>query len=597
MGGFGGLVLELRRRRVFRTAALYIIAAWVALQVAALAFPGLDIPEDAIRFVWIGAFLGFPLALLFAWRYQITAAGIVRTPPLKREQAGPLSLQTQDYVLLIALLAIVVAVTYRLADAIREIEVSQSTLVREVVPYSIAVLPLDNLTGDPDQEYFVAGMHDALIADLSKISALKVISRTSASMYKDVVKSLPEIGHELGVANIVEGSVFRAGDRVRITVQLIDTKSDEHLWAENYERDIEDVLALQAEVSRAIAGQIHVTLTQGEQSLLSGHRPVNPAAYEAYLKGQFHVQRFTARDLDLALEYFHTALEIDPDFALAHVGVARVWGTRTQIGLVRPRDSALNEMLAIERALELDDTLVEANLALANIRCWDEWDWQAAEEAFRKVIDLNPNQAGARMFYGHLLGLLGRGEEGISQAEIALKLDPLNPFYRGLYGVVLMMVGRQWEAGEQLQKSLDMAPGLGFGYAPLRDLAHREGRFEEAFAAAKADFEIAQGDDEMAEMLERGYQRGGYREAMKLAAETLERRSETVYVSAIDVAVLYSHADLAGKSLEWLERAFEERNPGIPYIGIIPFSETVRDDHRFRELLGRLGLPDLLAEK
>lgn len=597
MGGFGDLVLELRRRRVFRTAALYIIAAWVALQVAALAFPGLDIAEDAIRFVWTGAFLGLPLALLFAWRYQITAAGIVRTPPLKREQTGPLSLQTQDYVLLVAMLAIVVAITYRLVDVIREIEAPQSTASREIVPNSIAVLPLENFTGDPDQEYFVAGMHDALIADLSKISALKVISRTSASMYKDVVKSLPEIGRELGVANIVEGSVFRAGDRVRITVQLIDTKSDEHLWAENYERDIEDVLALQAEVSRAIAGQIHVTLTEDEQSLLSGDRPVNPAAYEAYLTGHFHVQRFTARDLDLALEYFQMALEIDPDFALAHVGVARVWGTRTQIGLVRPRDSALNEMLAIERALELDNTLVEANLALANIKCWDEWDWQVAEEAFRKVIDLNPNQAGARMFYGHLLGLLGRGEEGISQAEIAIKLDPLNPFYRGLYGVVLLMVGRQRDAGEQLQKSLDMAPGLGFGYAPLRDLAHSERRFDEALAAAKADFQISWGDDEIVEILERGYQNGGYREAMKLVAETLERRSETVYVSAIDVAVLYSHADLAEKSLEWLERAFEERNPNMPYIGVIPFSDTVRDDPRFQELLGRLGLPDLLAEK
>ena len=241
MSGLAAFVHELRRRRVIHTAVLSIIAAWAALQISDLALPGLGIPEDAIRYVWIGAFLGFPLALLFGWRYQTTSAGIVRTGRAQAVDSSDRALQVTDYMLLSGLCVLVGVITYGLILEIRNVEMPARSISREIVSNSLAVLPLENFTGDPEQDYFVSGIHDVLIADLSKIDSLKVISRTSTNVYKHVVQPLPEIARQLGVANIVEGSVFRSGDNVRITVQLIDALSDEHLWAESYERDIEDV--------------------------------------------------------------------------------------------------------------------------------------------------------------------------------------------------------------------------------------------------------------------------------------------------------------------------------------------------------------------
>jgi TolB-like protein len=254
MNTAGDFFHELRRRKVFQSAVFYIVGAWVVLQVADLAFPGLGIPEQAIRHVWIGAFVGFPLALIFAWRYQVTKQGIVRTAPRGSGETTNLVLNRQDYLILGLLLLVVGGVTYQLVTEIRQVPVPArlGPIAREILPNSIAVLPLQNVTGDPEQEYFVAGMHDALITDLSKIGALKVISRGSANVYRNVVQAVRQTGLELGVANIIEGSVFRAGDKVRINVQLIDTQTDENLWSENYERDIRDVLTLQSEVARAI---------------------------------------------------------------------------------------------------------------------------------------------------------------------------------------------------------------------------------------------------------------------------------------------------------------------------------------------------------
>ncbi len=319
MSGLQKLILELRRRRVFRVAGFYIVGSWVLLQVAALAFQSLDIPDSALVWVWVAAFVGFPLALILGWRYEFTANGILRTPPADADQAEDLSLRRTDFLILVALAVVVVTTGFRLIVEIRETEPDRidSAASIEMSRNSIAVLPLNNLSGDPEQEYFVSGMHEALIADLSRISGLKVISRTSTEQYRGSNKPIPEIGAELGVANLIEGSVFRAGDQVRITVQLIDVATDEHLWAESYERNLTNVLRLQSNVARAIADQIKVTLTPYEDTLLAASAEVDPEAYQLYLKGRFHWYKFTEADLKLALEYFHLAIDKDPRYALA----------------------------------------------------------------------------------------------------------------------------------------------------------------------------------------------------------------------------------------------------------------------------------------
>ena len=314
MSGLQDFVVELRRRRVFRSVGLYIVGSWVLLQVAALAFQSLNIPDSALVWVWVAAFLGFPLVLILAWRYEFALRGIQRTSSAGSDHAADLSLRGSDYLILAALAVVIVTASFRLIAEIRESapEWVDHAAVTTVSQNSLAVLPLDNLSGDPEQEYFVSGMHEAIIADLSRISGVKVISRTSTEQYRNTDKSLAEIGVELGVANLIEGSIFRDGNTVRITVQLIAAATDEHLWAESYERDLSNVLRLQSSVARAIAEQIKVKLTPEEDTRFAGSAQVDPEAYELYLKGKFHWYKLTEADLKLALEYFQLAIDKDP---------------------------------------------------------------------------------------------------------------------------------------------------------------------------------------------------------------------------------------------------------------------------------------------
>ncbi len=271
-------IRELRRRRVFRLAGIYVVAGWVVVQVAGEAFPGLDVPDAAIRYVWIAVFFGFPLALIFGWFYDITSQGIVRTPPAAPGMADNLPLRGIDYIILGLLIAMAAGVSYRLTIQISQTRSPETVdiAITDILPNSIAVLPLENLSRDPEQAYFVDGMHEALIAGLSQISGLAVTSRTSTKRFKDSDASLRQIGRQLGVAKIVEGSVYRVSDHVRITMQLIDARSDEHLWAKNYERDLKDILRMQSEVAGDIAREIQVRLTTEETARRARVREVNP---------------------------------------------------------------------------------------------------------------------------------------------------------------------------------------------------------------------------------------------------------------------------------------------------------------------------------
>jgi TolB-like protein/tRNA A-37 threonylcarbamoyl transferase component Bud32 len=293
---------------------------------------------------------------------------------------------------------------------------------------SLAVLPLANLSDDPEQEYFADGMTEELIATLGKVSALRVISRTSAMQYKGAKKPLPQIAKELNVDAVIEGSVLRAGERVRITAQLIQASTDRHVWAETYDRDLRDVLALQSEVAQAITREIRSAITPGEHARLTTTRPVNPEAYEAYLKGMQHWYRLTREDLETAREYFDLALEKDPNYAPAHAGLVLVWIGRRQMGYTAPREGGPKAKAAALKAIELDSTLAEAHSALASVNCFYEYDWAGGEAEFKRAIELNPNYADARASYSHVLMFMKRPEEAMAQIQRALEIDPLNAF-------------------------------------------------------------------------------------------------------------------------------------------------------------------------
>ena len=460
------LVTELRRRRIFRAAGIFIVAGWVAVQVASLVFPAVEVPDVALRYVWIAAILLFPLAMVFAWFYDFTLTGLVRTPPAYVSEEFDLSLRRADYLILSALVVVGVAITWQLTESIRDTEPGTTFeyRVKDIHPNSIAVLPFENLSGDPEQQYFVSGMQDALIAGLSRISALKVTSKTSTMRYRDTIEALPRIAAQLGVARLIEGSIYRVNNRVRITVQLIDARADEHIWSETFENEVRDVMLLQSEVAQAIARQVEVTLSPGERAQLKSAKSVNPAAYEAFLKGQFHVERFTPQDMMLAAQYYQQAIDIEPDYALGHWGLSKLCGFQAQAGLITPEVAGERCLPLVERALALDDSLPEAHMGYAAQMTWQQFNWEAGGAAFERAIELNPSYAEARMFYAQYLTLVGRVEEGTEQMRLALELDPLNPFVQGLHGAQLLMIDEPRGAIKVIEDVMASTPGFGFGY-------------------------------------------------------------------------------------------------------------------------------------
>jgi TolB-like protein len=593
------LIRELRRRHVFRVAGIYIVAAWIVVQVADTAFPGMNVPEAAIRYVWFAAFLGFPLALVFGWRYDITARGIVRTPRVEADIQVDLSLRRTDHVILALLLVVAIGVIYQL---IVQISTSRSLepaaiVQQDVEPNSIAVLPLDNLSGDPEQQYFVSGMQDALISNLSRVKALRVTSKTSTLRYQDSGESLPRIGAQLGVAKLIEGSIYRAGTRVRINVQLIDAANDEHIWSESFENEIEDVLSLQKNVARAIAEAVAAAVSPDERQSLTIGAKIDPQAYEAVLKGVFHLQRFTPQDMALAAQYFQLAMQLDPDSALAHIGLAGLCGFQAQAGLITPQEGRDRCWPPIQKALELDDSLPEAHLNYAAHMAWLRFDWVEAESGFRRALELNPSLTDARMFYSHFLTLTGDFEGGWEQMRLALDLDPFNPFVQALHGAQLIQSDRYEEAVEVTERVLASNPGFGFGHHVLWMAYHKLGEQNKSIAAAAQTFRIhGYPYTDVADLLEESYADGDYVGALMQAAAALEELSETSRVAPFPLSRLYEFAGEVEKAIDWCEVAVRDGDPGAPYIAVETKLEAIRQHPRFIALLREMEL-DYWADK
>jgi non-specific serine/threonine protein kinase len=455
---------------------------------------------------------------------------------------------------------------------------------------SLAVLPLANLSHDPEQEYFADGMTEELITSLAKIGTLRVISRTSAMRYKGTDKSIPEVARELNVDGIVEGSVRRAGDRVRITAQLIRAATDTHLWAETYDRDLQDVMILQSEVACAIAGEIKVAITPKDKGRLVGARQINPAAYDAYLKGRFHWYKVTREDCDIAEKYYQLALEKDPNYALAHAGMAEVWYSRGDSGIIPAREAYPKALAAISKALELDSSLAGVHVALAAIRL-GEWDWDSCEREYQRAIQLNPNAADAHFFYADYLLCMGRPQEALGEVNRCLALDPLNFFFHGFFGWYLIYLSRYDEAVEQLHKALGMEPNFPAAHMGLWGAFFKKGMPEQALAEAKTFFSLL-GDHEVTEALATGYAEVGYTEAMRCAAGKLSTRAELSHVPAVRVARLYAHAADSENTLAWLQRAYEARELPMVHLGVAWDWEFLRSDPRFQALLRKMNFPE-----
>jgi TolB-like protein/DNA-binding winged helix-turn-helix (wHTH) protein/Tfp pilus assembly protein PilF len=447
---------------------------------------------------------------------------------------------------------------------------------------AIAVLPFANYSGDPSQDYFADGITEALTTELSEIKAWKVISRTSAMRYRGSSRSVPEIAHELGVDAIVEGSVIREADQVRVTVQLIDAASDHHLWSDHYQREAHLLLALEAEIAQAIAREIRIAVTPVERARLAASRTVDPKAYDAYLRGRYYWNRWD-RGLDQATPAFEQATQLDPTFAPAFANLALCYST---LGFFeRPRDVFPKAKAAALKALELDPGLPEAHAAAGNISLSYDWDLQAADREWRRAVELNPNSVEAHLLAAYYMITTGHFDEAIKQEKRAIELDPLSPNVVSELGWMYLNLGHYDEALAQYNHAIELEPNHEIAREQIVWIYIFTGRYAEAHAEYKKK--------RRANSPWLGYLYGvtGKRAEALRVAQALEEASKKEYVDPYVIAIVYAGIGDKDRAFAWLNKAYEERSTFLNHLHVENFFDSLRSDKRFSALSRRIGLP------
>jgi TolB-like protein/DNA-binding winged helix-turn-helix (wHTH) protein/Flp pilus assembly protein TadD len=456
---------------------------------------------------------------------------------------------------------------------------------------SLAVLPLENLSGDDSQNYFADGMTDELITDLAQISALRVISRTSAMVYKGARKPLPQIARELNVDAVIEGTVLRSGDQVRITAQLIEASTDKHLWSQSYEGELRDTLALQNRVASAIADQIRISLTPQEQAALKDVKVVNPEAYESYLKGRYFWNKRTADGLKVALAYFTQAIEEDPKYAQAYSGLADTYALLGdwQYAVMTPKEALPKAKAAALKALELDSALGEAHTSLAVCLDGFDWDFDAAEKEFQRAIELNPGYATAHHWYAWHLSHIGRNKEAIAEMRKAEDLDPLSLIIKTELAELLVLAHAYDESIRQSRKTIEMDPNFALAHNQLGQAYFQKQMYEPAIAELEKSVQLSGGSPACIANLARAYAASGRRSEAEMLLSDLKKRSSPSASLASQIAIVYAALGDRDQAMNWLEKGYEERfNPGVL---LRPGLDPLRSDPRFQNLLHRVGLP------
>ena len=462
---------------------------------------------------------------------------------------------------------------------------------------SIAVLPLENLSGDPDQAYFTAGMHDALIIELSKISALKVVSRPSVMRYKNSEKSLAEIAKELSVDGIVAGSTLQDEGRVKITIQLIDAETEKNYWTEKYDRDYKDILKLHSQVAQDIAREIRIKLTPEEKELLAQEREVNPEAHKAYLLGYYHDRKLSSLGVIKSIEYFKQAIEIDPNYALAHTGLSRAYAYLTVFTATEPAEAFPKAKAAALKALEIDDSLPEAHLALGWVLATYDWDWEGAEREFKRALERNLilPYVGHRT-YAWFLAWMGRFDEAIALIKQGRELNPLDLGRNRVYGVVLYCARMYDEAIAEQKRVLEIDPHFAAVHADLGNSYAQKGMYKEAVAELQEAVGLSmkggvQGGNQRKD-LGLAYALSGNRvEALKILEELI-KESEQMYVSPLSIAQLCTGLGMKEEAFAWLEKACEVRDGNMCLLKVWPAYDPIRSDPRFQNLMRRMNFPD-----
>jgi TolB-like protein/DNA-binding winged helix-turn-helix (wHTH) protein/Tfp pilus assembly protein PilF len=457
-------------------------------------------------------------------------------------------------------------------------------------PRSIAVLPLQNLSNDPAEDYFADGMTDELTTDLAQFGSLRVISRTSAIHFKGASKTAPEIGRELGVDTLIEGTVQRVGNRVRIRVQLIDSASDRHLWARSYDHELKDVLVLQSSAARDIAEEVQgkVIAQQGDLPPID-QRPVNPGAYETYLKGRYFWNKRSEEGLKKSIDYFEQAISQDPKFAAAYAALADSYSILGS-DVLPARVASSKAHVAASKALELDPTIAEGYAELALLDLYYEWNWTRSEQEFRRAIELNPNYATAHQWYSYYLSAMGRFPEAVEEATRAQQIDPLS------LSINTTLAGRYRDLGDYSraidlsQRTLEMDPGFVPAHIALGSVYENQGIWLQAISEYQKAVDLSQNNPAALAALGTAYGYAGNRDEARKVMARLRDASKRHYVSAFDMATVFAGLGDHDSALHWLEKSYADRESQMAFLNITHRLDSLRSDPRFADLLHRMGL-------
>ena len=453
----------------------------------------------------------------------------------------------------------------------------------------VAVLPLLSLSPNSDDAYFADGVTEEIISTLSKISRLTVISRTSVMQYKGAKKNLADIGRELKTGTILEGSVRKAGNRVRISVQLLDALEDKHVWAESYDRDLHDIFAVQSDIATSVAEVLKVKLLANEANQIQKKPTESDRAYLLYLKGRQHWSKGSEGDVKKAVEYFTSAINQDPNFALAYAGLADCYTAIVDPGYIVPAETAEKARPAILKALELDQRLAEAHAAYGTILLKD-WSWDASEAEFKKAIELNPSYPIARLWYSLLLSAEGRLEEALAESKMALELDPLAPMMSHNLGFRLCDLGRYDEAIEYFKRSLAIEPNFLYAWLGLAAAYNMKREFDKAIDLLEKWGQVFPSKAEAIVTFAIVQARAGKKDKALNTLDSAMKLQASAKIPASRVAIVFAALDDEDRTLDWLERALTEHDPGIAHIKALPFYKKFRSNPRFLEILKKMGL-------
>ena len=574
---------ELKRRNVYKVTIAYAVVAWLLMQIATQVFPFFEIPNWAVRLVVLLLVIGFPVALILAWAFELTPEGIKRT-----EIADELPKKSGRSSAWIYVIIIAGTIGAGLVFFGRYTSSRQSPKTAEK---SIAVLPFENRSEDKANAYFAEGVQDEILTRLSKIADLKVTSRTSTQHYKSVPENLAEIAKQLGVAHILEGSVQKSGDAVRVNVQLIKAANDSQVWAETFDRKLTDIFSVESDVAKAIADQLRAHITRREEQVIAAKPTKNIEAYDAYLRGRYFWNKRTSDGIKHAIEHFQQSIERDPDFALGHAGLADSYIALTFYNFAAPHETMPKAKESAIKALALDDTLAEAHASLAHILMNYDWNWSAAEKEFKRSIELKPDYATAHEWYAiHYLTATGRFEEAVQEMKRALELEPASLVMNTFMGATLYYAGRYDEAIDQCRRTIEMDPNFAVAHWHLGLAYEQKQVLDAATEEFKKAISLSAGSPLMKAALGRAYAKSQKKHEANEMLNELNELSKRQYVSAYEVATIYVALGNNEQAFQLLEQAYGEHSFHLVYLNVSPQFKPVSSDPRFQDLVQRIGL-------